>query len=620
MPYSVVHFFDDDTVETVPGHWVDKKHGTCAWPKNNKTASRLIEKKCMPNEIEFVYLNSRELYKGIDSLVEAKHKAIKAMTMTDLSSADETVRVGRKHQKEIMHSPTSSTNSCPLFLDSDNDDLPYNKSKLSTTAMINSKHLKDRSSSPTVLKVPLAVINGIDSEKKLMDNKDPPVVMCPSDKTIKLINNRKNQNGWSPLKLDNLANNYEDPNRELCSMKQCSSKQKSSNKTLKSFSEKQFSYTEPYLSSKRSIECIGSEKKLMYDKDHNCSPPVVMCPSDKTIKLMNNRKNQNGWSPLKLDNLANNYEDTNREPRSMKHWPSTQTSSNETLKPFSEKQFIYTEPLSSKRSIEYNSEPLLKKKPLSKDTPALHMSSFGSKQQCGSSFSKINVKNNKQAVVRELFYSSNKPDELCVSHSNSSDIGKKYDAEHPGSTHSVVAEDTPQHYSNNFQKQVLRMLTYLTSEVRYLESGQVEILKKIENAADNNYSNSETLTESLYNDLTDCPLPIDNITDLNTLEDKISGDKNFRNKLVNELSCTGGKNLRLMVKRIMNKLFADELMSQYSFTGKKGKNKFNNLFVCAVIFDSIKKSNKLCKAASIDEIEERIKYNLAQAPFNKKNK
>ncbi|XP_016657803.1 uncharacterized protein LOC100573507 isoform X1 [Acyrthosiphon pisum] len=595
MPYSIVHFLDDDTVETVPGHWVNKKHGTCAWPKKNKTASRLIEKKCMPNEIEFVYLNSRELYKGIDSLVEAKNKAIKAMTMTDLSSADETVRVGRKHRKEIMHSPTSSTNSCPLFSDSDNDDLAYNKSKLSTTAMINSEHLSDRSSSPTVLKVPLAVINDIDSEKKCMYNTDPPVVMCPSDKTIKLMNNRKNQNGWSPLKLDNLAKNSEDPNREPRSMKQCSSKQKSSNETLKPFSERQFSYTEP-LSSKRSIECIDSEKKLMFNKNPNCSPPVVMCPSDKTIKLMNNRKNQNGWSPLKLDNLANNYEDTNREPRSMKQWSSKQKSSNETLKPFSEKQLIYAEPLSSKRSIEYNSEPLLKKKPPSNDTP-VHMSSFGSKQQCGSSFSKINVKNNKQAVVRELFYSSNKLDELCVSHSNSSDKGKKYDVEHPGSSHSVVAEDTPQHYSNNFQKQVLRMLTYLTSEVRNLVSGQEEILKKIENAADNNYSNSKTLTESLFNDLTDCPLPIDNIIDLNTLEDKISGDKNFRNKLVNELSRTGGKNLKLMVKRIMNKLFADELMSQFSFTGKKGKNKFNNLFVCAVIFDSIKKKQQIMQGS-----------------------
>lgn len=53
----------------------------------------------------------------VDSLVEAKNKANKAMFMSDLSSAEETVSIaGRKRQKEIMHSPTSSTNSCPLFL------------------------------------------------------------------------------------------------------------------------------------------------------------------------------------------------------------------------------------------------------------------------------------------------------------------------------------------------------------------------------------------------------------------------------------------------------------------------------------------------------------------------
>jgi len=40
-----------------------------------------------------------------------------------------------------------------------------------------------------------------------------------------------------------------------------------------------------------------------------------------------------------------------------------------------------------------NSEPLLKKKPLFKDIPA-NLSSFGNKQQCGSSFSKITVKSN----------------------------------------------------------------------------------------------------------------------------------------------------------------------------------------------------------------------------------
>lgn len=33
-------------------------------------------------------------------------------------------------------------------------------------------------------------------------------------------------------------------------------------------------------------------------------------------------------------------------------------------------------------------------------------------------------------------------------------------------------------------------------------------------------------------DLTDCPLPINNNIDLCTLEDKISGDQDFKNKLV----------------------------------------------------------------------------------------
>lgn len=46
----------------------------------------------------------------------------------------------------------------------------------------------------------------------------------------------------------------------------------------------------------------------MYNQEPNCSPPVDTRPSAKTIKL-NNRKNQNGWSPLKLkNNLSNNSE------------------------------------------------------------------------------------------------------------------------------------------------------------------------------------------------------------------------------------------------------------------------------------------------------------------------
>jgi len=39
-----------------------------------------------------------------------------------------------------------------------------------------------------------------------------------------------------------------------------------------------------------------------------------------------------------------------------------------------------------------------------------------------------------------------------------------------------------------------------------------------------------------------------------------------------------------MIKRIMSKLFADELLKLYSFSGKKGKDKFSSLAVCSVIF------------------------------------
>jgi len=43
--YSVVHFFDDDSVETVPSSWVNKDGTHCAWPKNINQASKLIDRK-----------------------------------------------------------------------------------------------------------------------------------------------------------------------------------------------------------------------------------------------------------------------------------------------------------------------------------------------------------------------------------------------------------------------------------------------------------------------------------------------------------------------------------------------------------------------------------------------
>ncbi|XP_029341651.1 uncharacterized protein LOC107882931 isoform X2 [Acyrthosiphon pisum] len=117
----------------------------------------------------------------------------------------------------------------------------------------------------------------------------------------------------------------------------------------------------------------------------------------------------------------------------------------------------------------------------------------------------------------------------------------------------------------------------------------------------------------------DCPLPIDNEIDLNILEDKTLGDLKFKNNLIHELSCVGGKHLKAAVKRIMSKLFTNSFLSMFSFSGKKGKKKFCDLFILPIILKSIKKQLKF-KNTSDHEIEEPIKIYLAQAPFADKNK
>lgn len=57
---------------------------------------------------------------------------------------------------------------------------------------------------------------------------------------------------------------------------------------------------------------------------------------------------------------------------------------------------------------------------------------------------------------------------------------------------------------------------------------------------------------------------------------------------MNELSYIGGKNVKSMVKRLMAKLLIkDELLKDFSYSGKKGKQTFSNLATCSVIFGKI---------------------------------
>ncbi|KAE9522778.1 hypothetical protein AGLY_016819, partial [Aphis glycines] len=184
---------------------------------------------------------------------------------------------------------------------------------------------------------------------------------------------------------------------------------------------------------------------------------------------------------------------------------------------------------------------------------------------------------------------------------------------------------TPPNYINNkdnvIQNNILRNIAFLKTELRQIKDNQVSILEQLESIQSHLQLNNKSYIENnlLNDDFHDCPLPLDNETDLYVLEDKLSGDHQFKLRLVNELSLIGGKHVKAMVKRLMAKLFTDDLLSNYSFSGKKGKKPFSSLVICSILFDAIKKQLKF-KNIPQNKIEETIKYVLAQAPFNLKRK
>uniref|UniRef100_A0A2S2NKI0 DUF4806 domain-containing protein n=1 Tax=Schizaphis graminum TaxID=13262 RepID=A0A2S2NKI0_SCHGA len=174
-----------------------------------------------------------------------------------------------------------------------------------------------------------------------------------------------------------------------------------------------------------------------------------------------------------------------------------------------------------------------------------------------------------------------------------------------------------------FKKQILRNIMYLKVELKHIVTNQSEMLEKLQTIEKELQQERPHQLHSknveFNNFMADYHLPIDNEDDLNTLDEKTLNDQEFKNNLIKELSCTGGKNVKSAIKRIMSKLFSNSFLSQYSFSGKKGKKKFCNLFLLPIILKSIKKQLKFINISDHD-IEEPIKTYLAQAPFAEKRK
>ncbi|CAI6365157.1 unnamed protein product [Macrosiphum euphorbiae] len=149
-------------------------------------------------------------------------------------------------------------------------------------------------------------------------------------------------------------------------------------------------------------------------------------------------------------------------------------------------------------------------------------------------------------------------------------------------------------------------MAFLKIELKQIQSSQLVILERLDSIQLQLGDQPRVYDKNIsINKLNECSLPIDNITDLQTFEDKIAGDSEFRTCLVKELTYIGGKHTKAMVRRIMAKLCTDELLQHYSYNGKKGKIPFCSLSICSGKFKNV------CQ----DEIEETIKYVLVQAPF-----
>lgn len=59
--WIVVHFLEDDSVESVPETWYNKKDKMCAWPIAKNTIKKRIEKRAYPNKAEYKWISARML-------------------------------------------------------------------------------------------------------------------------------------------------------------------------------------------------------------------------------------------------------------------------------------------------------------------------------------------------------------------------------------------------------------------------------------------------------------------------------------------------------------------------------------------------------------------------------
>ncbi|KAL5239352.1 hypothetical protein ACI65C_006762, partial [Semiaphis heraclei] len=164
-----------------------------------------------------------------------------------------------------------------------------------------------------------------------------------------------------------------------------------------------------------------------------------------------------------------------------------------------------------------------------------------------------------------------------------------------------------------FQKSINRNIMVMKHDLKNMQESidnlfavQQQILDKLNNIQ------SETLHFDGYFYNNDDMLHINNDADLDIMEDKLTKEQTFRKKVITELSRLTGSNMSETVRKIMQKLFTDNFLTNYSYIGFKGKKQFSTLQTCRIIFESIRKMKQYKDISDID-IEKPLKNWMAQS-------
>ncbi|XP_050065771.1 uncharacterized protein LOC126554783 [Aphis gossypii] len=119
--WSIIHFLDENTVETVPSKWYSKNK--CAWPTNK--SKRHIADQSDPIPPYFKWYKARALLTDIESFSEANRKCKKALYTTNLSSTetenDEVMNKNKNKSKEMLQYNSTKRNKIKLTGHDNND-------------------------------------------------------------------------------------------------------------------------------------------------------------------------------------------------------------------------------------------------------------------------------------------------------------------------------------------------------------------------------------------------------------------------------------------------------------------------------------------------------------------